>query len=120
MTDIPVCAWLSPHAPTADQRASLRAYEIVQIAARYTSPYDAVHQSFRICDKRFPALYVAVLPEVFLPTFVALVAQQSPPTVVLQARMLPPDYRRHWSGEWRALIVARDGTLEWYTWSAGT
>lgn len=115
MTDRLICAWLSRHAPTVNQRQSLWQYDIVQIdlPQRFRSASHAWSRACRDCHRK-PDLFVVVLPDGFIVPFMELVAVFAPAVPVLQARMLPPTYER-WSGEWRALQVV-NSELSWYLW----
>lgn len=110
-----VCAWLSRHAPTVNQKQSLWQYDIVQIDPpnRFRDAQHAWSRGCRDCNRK-PDLWVVVLPDHFIAEFVALVNIHSPLVPVLQARMLPPIYDR-WSGEWRRLQFSC-GQLTWYSW----
>lgn len=116
MTRLLVCAWLSRHAPTDSQTASLRAYQIVQIQPkhRFWDAQRTWNLAFRAVGGRTPDLMVVVLPETWIADFVEIAHFCAPTLPVLRARMLPPDYE-HWSGEWRALFV-RNKVLDWYQW----
>lgn len=116
MTQKLICAWISRHAPTVNQIASLHQYEIVQIKARrrFTDAKHAWDVAVSQAGGK-PDLLVVVLPQAWIAEFVALAHIHVPAAPVLRAWMLPPDFTA-WSGNWQALFL-RAGQLDWYVWT---
>lgn len=115
MSDISIrkCAWLSRHAPTADQAESLREYEIVQVDRQFDSAQEAWDAAN---EGGAPALVMAVLPLPMLAEFLRLAN-----VPVIRAVMeWPTDEAGQrkgsvpvWTGRWERLVAVNVVTEEW-------
>lgn len=93
------CTWLSRHAPTPEQRASLRAYEIVQVDRHFRSGQEAWEAAN---EGGAPDLIVVVLPVAMQAELLRLAGD----TPVIRAAMIWSRTRQgppRWSGRWELL-----------------
>lgn len=83
----PICAWLSRHDPTPEQERSLRGYDIIPVRSpkRFQGGYDALAQMLIKCDRRRPALIMAVMPNGMLAEFMVALQQKGLDIPVIQA-----------------------------------
>jgi hypothetical protein len=91
MSKLKNCALISRHPLSAEQRASLKEYKIIQInpRGRLWSSADAIALSQTACGG-WPDLYVVVMPLMMLKSFVEQVNGLVP--ILRQT----PDFTGHW------------------------
>jgi len=99
VSEKPICAWLSRHAPTPAQRNSLANYRIIQLPNRWDSAETAWRTAKERCGGQ-PALAVVVMPEDMLCEFISLAKG----TEIIRPKMGVLDHE-HWSGVWQQVYV---------------
>jgi hypothetical protein len=110
---LPLCAWVSRHAPMPDQTRSLADYRIVQINSNdhYFRTHFEVWNAIRETCHGKPALIVAVLPKPML----VMLARFVKPIPVIRAQMTEghDDARAQWTGAWKRVVDLMVIECEW-------
>jgi len=108
----PICAWISRHEPTDEQRWALQGYRIVVVHTlrqRLRTPAQIYAEAARRCGRR-PDVMVAVLP----PMLLARLVEYVDPLPVVQAPGWWDGAKFHWKGYFRQVTGV---ALKYAAWS---
>lgn len=111
MTTLPICVWASRHAPTAEHRMALAAYEIRHTAAYWENCEDLYNDILATADHQPPALVMLIAPSDLYKPVVWRLHQKAPETLVIRPVMTKPFHARRarwkWSGAWKRVEVGK-------------
>lgn len=110
MTFIPICGFVSRHAPSPEQRIDLASYHIIQV-----NPPGRIEPKLSWTDTVLacncaPDLVVLVLPKEWLTPYVKHAKKLSPRTRIIRPAIVQFDGERYEYQGWVEFVLWKDGT----------
>lgn len=106
MRDQLICAWLSSHKPTAEQRLDLTGYDIRQIHSR-SEDCELRWQYVLLSCNRAPDLVMLVVAHKMITPMVRLLDKCAPGAEIIRPYMVRLNGVWHWTGVWQQMWYDR-------------